>query len=131
MLDTFFGALDRFSVDPIALGTVDIGVFPDEVIRSEHPLPELSGLNDDAGDPRRVRAFTVSNLEDASSVSSTLLPQNRLIQEVRALPFQPGCPVDADLMSVVEEAFSPVVEKVEMADGTPAYQLSRLAEMGG
>jgi hypothetical protein len=74
--------LDRFSIDPIALGTVDRGVFPDEVIRSEHPLPEPSGLNDDAVDPRRVRAFVVSILEGASSAGSTLLPQNRVIQEV-------------------------------------------------
>ncbi len=82
--------LDRFSLDPIALGTVDRGVFPDEVIRSEHPLPEPSGLNDDAVDPRRVRAFMVSVLEDASTAGSTLLPQNRVIQEVREMPFQPG-----------------------------------------
>ncbi|MBA3635000.1 MAG: AAA family ATPase [Actinomycetota bacterium] len=121
---------DRFSLDPIALGTVDRGVFPNEVIRSEHPLPEPSGLNDDAVDPRRVRAFMTSVLEDASSSGSTLLPQHRVIQEVRSMPFQPGCPVDSDLMSVVEEAFSPVIERVEIADTTPAYQLSRLAEMG-
>ncbi len=123
--------LDRFSPDPIALGTVDRGVFPDEVIRHEHPLSEPSSLNDDPVDPRRVRAFVVSVLEGASSSGSTLLPQHRVIGEVRALPFQPDCPVDPDLMSVVEEEFSPVVEKAEMADGAPAYQLSRLAEMGG
>ncbi len=122
--------LDRTSPDPIALGTVDRGVFPDEVIRNEHPLPEPSGLDDDAVDPRRVRAFVVSILDAASSTGSTLLPQNRVIQEVRSLPLQPGCPVDADLMTVVEESFAPVVERVEMADGAPAYQLSRLAEMG-
>lgn len=123
--------LDRFSPDPIALGTVDRGVFPSEVIRGEHPLPEPSSLNDDAVDPRRVRTFVVAVLEGASSTGSTLLPQNRVIKEVRAMPFQPDCPVDADLMSVVEEEFPPVVERVEMDDGYPAYQLSRLAEMGG
>ncbi len=122
--------LDRFSPDPVALGIVDRGVFPDEVIRNEHPLPEPSGLDDDAVEPRRVRAFVVSVLEGASSAGSTLLPQNRVIQEVRAMPFQPGCPVDPDLMAVVEDELSPLVERVGMADGTPAYQLSRLAEMG-
>jgi hypothetical protein len=48
----------RLTPDPISIWTVDRGVFPDDVIRKQHPLPEPTAL--DAGtDARRVRALTV------------------------------------------------------------------------
>jgi ATP-dependent exoDNAse (exonuclease V) alpha subunit len=122
--------LDRFSPDPIALTTIDLGVFSDMTIREAHPLPEPSTLNDDPVEARRVRAFVVSVLEEASSEGSTLLPQDDVIRTIRSMPLQPSCPVSRHVMRVVEEEFSPVIERVEMADGAPAYQLSRLSKIG-
>ncbi len=123
--------LDRASEQPIALGTVDKGMFPDAAVRQAHPLPEPSSLDDDPLEKRRVRAFIVSVLEQAASEGSTLRPQNDVVQTIREMPLQPPLPISKDLMPVVESFFPPVLERVEMADGTPAYQLSRLSKMGG
>jgi GTPase SAR1 family protein len=46
------------------------------------------------------------------------------------LSLEPPCEVTQDIMAVVEETFTGVVEKVELDDGAPAYQLDRLVEMG-
>src|SRR5205814_3301339 len=70
--------MTRLSSDPVSVWTVDRGVFPDEVIRKKHPLPEPTAL--DAGtDARRVRAFTVKVLEDAAGAGNTLLPQSQVV----------------------------------------------------
>ncbi len=121
--------LDRYSPDPIAIGTVDRGLFPDPAVREAHPLPEPS-LVEDATDSRRVRALTVSVLERAASLGDTLQPQSRVIDGVRNLPLSPSCNVDEDLMPIAEATFDDVVMRVETSDGAPAYQLSRLSAMG-
>jgi hypothetical protein len=76
--------LTRLTDDPVSVWTVDRGVFPDQVIRKEHPLPEPTAL--DAGtDARRVRALTVKVLEDAAAAGSTLLPQSQVVLGIRDL----------------------------------------------
>lgn len=42
--------LTRATADPVSIWTVDRGIFPDEVVRKKHPLPEPSAL--DAGTVR-------------------------------------------------------------------------------
>lgn len=119
----------RLTGDPVSLWTVDRGVFPDEVIRKKHPLPEPSAL--DAGtDARRVRAFTVKVLEDAADAGNTLLPQSQVVLGIRALPLQPPCEVDADLMNVAKDGFEFAVTELAMSNGAPALQLGRLTEVG-
>lgn len=114
---------------PISVWTVDRGVFPDEVIRKKHPLPEPSAL--DAGtDARRVRGLTVSVLEDASGDGSTLLPQDDVVERIRELTLQPTCEVDSDLVDVAKDDFGDAVIEVPMANDAPALQLGRLADMG-
>lgn len=121
--------LTRLSSDPVSIWTADRGVFPDEVIRTKHPLPAPSALH--AGtDARRVRALTVKVLEDAASSGSTLLPQSHVVLGIRRLTIQPPCDVDADLMNVANDDFGDVVTGIAMAGGVPALQLGRLAEMG-
>ncbi|HEX3999756.1 MAG TPA: hypothetical protein VHX65_14490 [Pirellulales bacterium] len=121
--------LTRLTSDPVSVWTVDRGVFPDEVVRKKHPLPEPSAL--DAGtDARRVRALGVKVLEDASGNGSTLMSQDHAVLAVRELPLQPPCEVDADLIDVAKESFGGVIVEVPMADNSPALQLGRLAEMG-
>jgi len=119
----------RLSSDPVSLWTVDRGLFPDESVRNRHPLPEPSNL--DAGtDARRVRAFTVKTLENAAANGDTLMARSDVVLKIRHLEIQPECPVDGDLMAVAESGFSGEIEKTEMADDAPAYQLSRLTKMG-
>lgn len=121
--------LTRLSEDPMSIWTVDRGVFPDEVVRNVHPLPEPSAL--DAGtDARRVRALTVSVLEEAAAGGNSLLPQDQVVLRVRDLTLEPPCAVDADLMAVAKAAFGDAVSEVPLATGAPALQLGRLAEMG-
>ncbi|MCK6477975.1 MAG: ATP-dependent RecD-like DNA helicase [Phycisphaerales bacterium] len=122
--------LTRLSDDPMSIWTVDRGVFPDEVVRNAHPLPEPTAL--DAGtDARRVRALTVSVLEEAAASGNSLLPQDQVVLRVRDLTLDPPCQVDADLMTVAKEAFGDAVVEVPLATSAPALQLGRLAEMGG
>jgi hypothetical protein len=121
--------LDRHSHEPVTVMAVDRGLFPDPVVREAHPLREPTRLHD-ATDPRRVRALTVSVLEEASSLGDTLRPKNGVIQAIRELAVSPLCPVDEDLMAIVEPEFDPVVSLAEMADGTRAYQIARLRDTG-
>ena len=121
--------LTRLTADPISVWTVDRGVFPVEVIRAKHPLPAPTAL--DAGtDSRRARAFTVKVLEDAVTAGNTLLPQDQVVLGIRALSLQPPCQVDADLMNVVKDDFEDAVREIAMANGVPALQLGRLADVG-
>lgn len=121
--------LDRISVDPISFTKIDQGVFPQEIVRNKHPLPEPSIL-EGPDDPRRVCSLIVDTLEQAAeSVGHTLMPQNEVVQSISKRPIEPGCPVDSDLLPVVEPHFSPAITKSAMSDGTRAYQLSRLAQM--
>jgi hypothetical protein len=121
--------LMRLAADPVSVWTVDRGVFPDEVIRKKHPLPEPTAL--DAGtDARRVRALSIKVLEDAATNGSTLLPQDQVVLGIRGLALQPPCEVDADLMNVAKDDFEGNIAEVAMSNNAPALQLGRLAEMG-
>ncbi|MEN6426179.1 MAG: AAA family ATPase [Phycisphaerales bacterium] len=121
--------LTRLTADPISIWTTDRGVFPDAVVRSKHALPAPSAL--DAGtDARRVRALATKILEDAANNGSTLMPQDQVVLGIRDLTIQPSCPVDADLMAVAKDDFGDIIIEVPLANGDPALQLGRLAEMG-
>jgi ATP-dependent exoDNAse (exonuclease V) alpha subunit len=121
--------LTRYNDDPVSLWTVDRGVFPDPVVRDEHPLPKPSALSSGT-DARRIRAFVLHMLEDVASQGNTLYPQKDLILELRDLPLDPPCEVNRDILRVAERSFSTTIKLAEMDDGSKAYQLERLAEMG-
>lgn len=119
--------LDRRSPEPISLLTVDRGVFPAPVVRSAHPLPPPSAV-DDALDARRMRSLAVGVLEDAAEEGHTLRSRGDVVRKIREQPLDPACPVDQHTFDVAEATFAPAVVKVDMADGSPAYQLDRLNE---
>jgi len=121
--------LDRSSVDAIAISTVERGAYPEPIVRDAHPMPEPSRM-DGAEDGRRVRALIVSALENAAVAGDTLRSRDAIISEVRKLPLEPPFSMDQELLAVVESSFTPVLTRVMMADGAPAYQLQRLDEMG-
>ncbi|GAM10432.1 putative protein [Geobacter sp. OR-1] len=121
--------LDRGRIDAITVDIVDRGMFPDQIVRQKHPLPTPSALEGD-DDPRRVRALIIRNLDKAASQGHTLQPRTQVIQSIRDLPLDPPCPVDADLLAIVESHFADEIVKVEMGDGSPAYQLGSLHAAG-
>jgi energy-coupling factor transporter ATP-binding protein EcfA2 len=118
---------DRGAADPITFGAVDRGLFPDEAVRKEFPVPEPSRV-DDPADPRRVRALVVDLLEDAAAEGHTLLPRSWVIRRARERALQPPCPLGENVLDACEEDFAPVVMRVATRAGEPAYQVDRLVE---
>ncbi len=121
--------LDRYSFDPISLMSIDRGMFPDAVVRDKHPLPAPS-LLDGPTDARRVRAFIIELLSRRSLQGDTLAPRSMAINEIRSLPIEPACPLDKDLLAVVEPYFAGAINIKAMSDGMPAYQLQELTDLG-
>ncbi len=121
--------LDRFTQDPISLGMIDRGMFPENSVQKKHPIPEPSSP-DGPMDGRRVRALVTYMLEQAAENGHTLLPETEVIKSIRNLPIQPPCEIDHDLLAVVEDNFGPSITKAKMKDGKRAYQLERLSQMG-
>ncbi len=117
---------DRFGAEPVAVGLIDRGVFPDDRVRTAHPLPEPSVV-DDPVDARRVRALVIDVLEHAAAAGDAVRSQSRVVQEIRDQAIEPGCPVSLDVMEACSDSLPPEVDTAVMASGTPAYQLARLS----
>lgn len=120
--------LDRLRMDPISIGVIDRGLFPDPIVRSKHPLPEPSTLDGEL-DPRRVRALAVHQLELSAAQGHSLQPRDTLIQAIRDMELDPACPASIDVMGIVEPRFLPMISIETMKDGETAYQLERLHQM--
>lgn len=118
---------DRTAVAPISVLTVDHGVFPDDVVRSAHPLPEPS-LVEEPIDERRVRALVVDALERQSTSGNTLSAAERLVVDVAERELSPACPLSTDVLAAVSDSFAPVLLTEAMGDGSPAFQLARYAD---
>ena len=118
---------DRRAVDPIAFGAVDRGLFPDEAVREEFPVPEPSRIEDPADD-RRVRALVVDLLEHAAAEGHALLPRSWIIRRARERALQPPCPLGENVLDACEESFAPVVARAATRTDEPAYQVDRLVE---
>lgn len=118
---------DRRSPDPIAFGAVDRGLFPDEAVRKEFPLPEPSRI-DDPADPRRVRALVADILEEASPQGHTVLPREWVIRRARSRALQPPCPLGDNVLDASETEFGSIISKVETRNNKVAYQIDRLVE---
>ena len=116
--------VDRASVNPISVNSVDRGLFSS----SSNPsltLPEPSAMSEPQ-DPRRVRALSVAVLEEAATGGYTVVPQDDLVRAVREMAVTPPCPIDGDLLSVVGDDLQPVVQQAQLDDGAPGFQLDRL-----
>ena len=118
---------DRRVAHPIAFGAVDRGLFPDEAVREQFPVPKPSGIEDPA-DERRVRALVVDLLEHAAVEGHTLLPRSWVIHRAREHALQPPCPLGENVLNACEESFDPVVVRAATGAGEPAYQVDRLIE---
>ena len=121
---------DRVHPEPIDIATIDRGLFADKLILDMFPIPSPSAT-DGPLDPRRIRALMIARLEEAAEDGHTLLSSNSLLQSVRdRSDIQPECKPTSDVVGGIEESFSPYLERVSMADGSPAYQLDYLYRMG-
>ena len=110
----------------IAIRKVDMAVFPPKEIRERYPLAFPTAL-DSENDKRRIRAIAVSVLEKQAESGHTVYPQNNLIIEINDLPIDPSCRVTSDVFNSILGFLSEELTIVECADGSIAYQLSRLA----
>src|SRR5690606_17259225 len=101
---------------------------------AEHPMPKPSAL-DDALDPRRVRALVVEELEKAKAAGHTLLPQAEIVTRIRGRELSVTCPVTGDVLDAHHLSAGTVaaggpLAGVMLPDGSPALQLTELAEVG-
>jgi AAA domain-containing protein/UvrD-like helicase family protein len=120
---------DRRSADLIAFGAVDRGLFPDESIRKQFPVPAPSRI-DDPADARRVRALVVDLLEEAAGQGHTLLPRSWVIRRARERALQPPCPLGENVLDATEDSFESIIARAATRGGEAAYQVDRLAEAG-
>lgn len=111
----------------LPFGTVDRGLFNARELEGRHELPPESRIYEST-DLRRVRALIVDQLEHAAvEEGHTLLPADWIIDRVRALPIEPPCSLDADLLPLLDEALAPLLVLVE-SEGNRFYQLGRYAQ---
>ena len=120
--------ISRHDPEVVHLLTVDRGVFPEDTVRTLHPLEAPSEINS-AVDSRRVRAFTVSVLEEASSAGHTLQFAGDLVETIRRSAVRPECPVTSDILNASVDDMAPEAVKVE-AEGELALQLDRYRVIG-
>ena len=123
----------RLSGDPVSIGVVDRGMFPNAKLRKDFPVPEPS-LVKTAVDARRLRALTIRTLEAAAGSGDTLRSRDDVVRDLRRGAEdreEQAVQITADLLGVAEdEVFEDEVRLVTMADDRPAYQLERLGRAG-
>lgn len=115
----------RFSKAPVALSTIDFGLYiknPPESI-----LPHQIIYNDPF-EIHRIRAITIQQLESAAIQGHTLLPRKQIIKSIRDLSLSPACAINSDYYLLAEECFKGSIVLEEMKDGERAYQLQRFAD---
>lgn len=113
--------MDRHRFDAVSIGTVDRGMFPDESVRANFPLPEVSRLEGDQ-DPRRVRALAVHVLSTGEAAGHTLLPVEQVLGSICELPLSPPCQPTNDLLPLLDPVMAPEIVDASIADGSPAWQ---------
>ena len=120
--------ITRHDPEGIRLLTVDRGVFPEDSVRLQHPLPKPSALESPA-DLRRVRAFCITTLELAASQGHALLPKGKVLEAIASLPIRPVCPVTGDMLAARAKDMAPEIVPVPMDDDM-ALQLVRYHTIG-
>lgn len=112
----------------ISVKKVDMAVFPPQMIRNANPLPAPSAL-DSENDPRRIRAYVISLLEQQALSGHTVYPLDLITEKVNSLAVEPACRVNGDIMEGISDFLSEELTEIKCADGSTAYQLNRLYEI--
>ena len=121
--------LTKHTEDPINFLTIDHGVLPDQITLDKYPLPDESKIGS-AHDWRRIRALIVEILDDASSNGHALLPQEFIIRIANDRQLDPPCNINERMLRAKEKYFEGVINKVQMSNNEPAYQLKSISEQG-
>lgn len=123
----------RLTREPVAIGVVDRGMFPNATTRRAFPVPTPS-LVKTAVDVRRLRTLTLRSLEEAALKGDTLRPRDEVVRDLRQRAEDENeqpTQITADVLGVAEdEVFENEIRMVTMADGRTAYQLNRLGKAG-
>jgi hypothetical protein len=123
----------RLTTIPVAIGTLDRGLFPVNFIRERFPIPEPA-LVKTAVDARRLRALTIRELENATGRGDTLCGREDIITTLRGHEGnqkEERAEISGDLLAVAEEEqFDGEIRIIRMADKRHAYQLERFAAVG-
>jgi hypothetical protein len=120
--------VSRHDPKPVQLLIIDRGVFPEDVVRLQHPLESPSAL-ESAVDLRRVRAFATSALETASGNGHTLLPNDKMVEAITSFTVRPACMVTGDIIASCSKSMLPEIVAIELDDGN-ALQLARYKLIG-
>ena len=118
---------DRMSQDAIPVTVIDRGSYPPPTVTLSLPILAPSAMTE-ARDPRRIRALMVSELERSALIGHTLLPQDQLVMAVRAMPIDPPCPINADVLAGIRGDLEPAIQLADMSDGRPGCQLEHLSD---
>ncbi len=109
----------------IPVSKIDMAVFPAEVISDQNPVPEPSFI-ESGDDQRRIRALSISVLEEQANYGHTVYPQFKLIDNLQNLPLDPECEVSVDTLNAIEGFLTEELILVKCEDESKAYQLRRL-----
>ena len=120
--------ISRHDPEGVRLLSVDRGVFPEDVIRLQHPLEKPSRL-ESAVDLRRIRSFTISALEEMALDGHTLAPKDAVVDAIVSQPVRPACPVTGDMLAAQVKDMAPDISGTQM-DGGLALQLDRYKTIG-
>jgi len=122
--------LTRNKIDElyISIRKVDMAIFPTTTIQKKFQIPKPSRLTSD-NDERRIRAISVSLLENAALNGHTLLPRENLILSIMDLAIEPKCNVNGDIFNSIEEFLVKEIIPINMKDNKKAYKLVRFKEI--
>src|SRR5258706_8182113 len=92
----------RFVAEGVSFRQIDKLVLPPEKIRDAFPIKAGIALTDNL-DERRVRAFTVSIMEEAAAEGHSLLPFNDVLERLQAKAMDELFPIDEDTLAAQSE----------------------------
>jgi len=122
----------RFSAFGVSFKQVDKALLPPEKIRAAFPILPHAALKDNL-DERRIRAYTVSILEDAALEGHSLLAFYEVLERMKTKLSDEPIPINEDdLLSQSEEDF--FVEEIKSIPKTKTnpylfFKLQRLVEL--
>lgn len=122
----------RFAASGVTFRQIDKALLPPEKIRTAFPLPNEVALKDNL-DEKRVRAFTVSVLEEAAMEGHSLLPFSDALERMKAKAMDEPFPIDEDILATQseEDFFVEEIATVQPSKANPTLfiKLQRLVEL--
>lgn len=118
----------RASDTPIALLTIDRGLFPADAGQSKPDFPDLLEIDlDEADHPLRLRAIVIDALEKAALAGHTIVDASRLNTLVADLPISVPMTVDAPALTICASILKPAV-LITKSDERTLAQLARYVD---